>query len=519
MRILIWGTGRLTVRYMKFEYFANYEIIGFIDSYKTNREFMGYRVYRPEEIKLLNYDCLLICVVHKGLEILQKCIAENIDPRKVLFVHGTSGFVNADNQYIQKLLCKEDLLRLFPIIYKDIEEKKTKSNYYSNNLDAKYGDGSLIHSLDENHIVVWIPIELLFSEARENIHLDSYSEEWIAQNKRWEDIPIISFEPLRGLFMFFMHGKNYPTTYCERYRKLLVSLGEDDEYTDEQLVEQRFREFMQMQHQLSKGMEFFIEHPVVAKWNDRGYFNILDGHHRTCFLYCSGFTRIPVQITKRDYDIWCNMEIVKAVRDIVLEQKREYFYQPILNPYFVEMIFIRDNYMKSRLHHILEYFPPKCFEDRKVIDIGANMGYMGQAFYRMGAEVTMLEPDIAHYKLMKKVNELMYTKCVPVFQKFEEYETVEEYDVAILLTVFCHYIDVEPLREQFIERLNKNVRQMIIWESGSCVEEEKEYIMQHTKFRNYQHLCYTYATGKYRELGIFMTDDSEYFYERMTGIM
>lgn len=512
MRILIWGTGKLTVRYMKFEYFTNYEIIGFIDSYKTNREFMGYRVYRPEEISLLDYDYLLICVVYKNLEILKTCIAEKIDPFKILFVHVTTEFANVDNQYTQQLLGEEDLLNMFPAIYKDKEEKSEKNNYYSNILDLKYNDGSLIRSLDESHIVVWIPIELLFSEARENIWLDTYSEEWIAQNKKWEDIPIISFEPLRSLFMFFMQGKDYPTTYCERYRKLVVSLGKDDGYTDEQLVEQRFREFMRMQHQLNKGMSFFIEHPVVAKWNERGYFNILDGHHRTIFLYCSGMTKIPVQITKRDYDIWCNMEAVEAVRDLVLEQKWEYFYQPILNPYFSEMISIRDNYIKSRLHHILEYFPPKCFEGRKVIDIGANMGYMGQAFYRMGAEVTMLESDIVHYKLMKKVNELAHTKCSSVFKKFEEYETEVEYDIAILLTVFYHYFDDQSVKEQFIEKLNKNVKQMIIWESGSYAEEEKKYIIQHTKFHNYQHLCYTYGSGRCRELGIFVTDDSEYFY-------
>ena len=54
---------------------------------------------------------------------------------------------------------------------------------------------------------------------------------------------------------------------------------------------------------------------------------------------------------------------------------------------------------------------------------------------------------------------------------------------------------------------------MIIWESGDLCEEEKKYILQYTKFRNYKHICYTYATGKLRELGLFMTDDSEYLGE------
>lgn len=66
MEILIWGTGRLAARYMKFSYFAGYEIIGFVDSYKTDSQFMGYRVYRPEEIGVLEYDYLVICVAKEN---------------------------------------------------------------------------------------------------------------------------------------------------------------------------------------------------------------------------------------------------------------------------------------------------------------------------------------------------------------------------------------------------------------------------------------------------------------------
>ena len=59
------------------------------------------------------------------------------------------------------------------------------------------------------------------------------------------------------------------------------------------------------------------------------------------------------------------------------------------------------------------------------------------------------------------------------------------------------------IRNKFIENLNHYVTSMIIWESGGDIEEEKQYIIEHTKFKNYVHLGYTYATGKFRELGIF----------------
>lgn len=71
-----------------------------------------------------------------------------------------------------------------------------------------------------------------------------------------------------------------------------------------------------------------------------------------------------------------------------------------------------------------------------MIDIGANLGYMGQAFCRMGADVILLEPDNFHYVLTHKINELLYINCKVVRQKFEDYKVDEKYDIAILLTVF-----------------------------------------------------------------------------------
>ncbi|MFR2694497.1 MAG: hypothetical protein ACLTBV_31760 [Enterocloster bolteae] len=82
-------------------------------------------------------------------------------------------------------------------------------------------------------------------------------------------------------------------------------------YTDELLIEKRFREFEIMQHELNCGMDFFINHPAKAKWNSKGYFNLIDGHHRTTFLYYSGITKIPVQITRGDYESWCNVDVRK----------------------------------------------------------------------------------------------------------------------------------------------------------------------------------------------------------------
>lgn len=512
MKILIWGTGRLAARYMKLDYFAGHEIIAFVDSYKKDSQFMGYRVYSPEDIGALEHDYLVVCVARENDILLEKCIAEGIDLKKVFFAVNELVLKEVNQRYLEQLPDLDNLFDIFPALLSNIKRCRNDRQYYNNTiaLCEKTEDSALIRELGENHVVAWVPVELLFSERQEDNHLPVYTDEWKRQNRVWENHPVIAFEPYRNLFQFFLNGTSYPDKYCKWFQYLFISRGLTSGYTDEQIIEKRYREFMNMQRELNQGMTFFLEHPAVARWNPKGYFNLMDGHHRTSFLYYSGLTRMPVQITKKDYELWCNKEVAWEVRRFIKEQGRKEFYQPILNPYFFNLHTYREGFSKSRLHHLLENFNAARFAGKKVLDIGACLGYMGQAFCRMGADVTLIEYDPFHYELTEKVNKLLYTDCRIVTQKFEEYEENVKYDIAIMLTVFYHYFSNETIRDKFMDKINKNVSQMIIWESGDKAETEKEYIMQNTKFHQYRHLCYTYATGKFRELGLFMTDDSEY---------
>lgn len=512
MKILIWGTGKLAARYMKFDYFVGHEIIGFVDSYKKDAQFMEYKIYSPQDIGALEYEYLVVCVARENDIILENCIEKGVDLKKVFFAVRRLDLKNVAQSYVEQLPDLDALADIFPVLCKVIKEYRKDSLYYKNTgvLCEEVEDSALIQNIGENHVVAWIPVELLFSERQEDNHLPVYTDEWRRQNRIWENHPIISFEPYRNLFQFFLNGASFPDKYCQWYQYLFISRGLTSGYTDEQLIEKRYLEFMDMQRELNQGMSFFIEHPAVAKWNPKGYFNLVDGHHRTSFLYYSGLTRMPVQITRRDYEMWGNRETALEVRRFIKNQQREEFYQPILNPYFFRLHTYREGFNKSRLHHMLEYFSATRFAGKKVVDIGACLGYMGQMFCRMGADVTLIEHDSFHYELTQKVNELLYTNCRIVTQKFEEYEEDVNYDIAIMLTVFYPYLLDEAVRGRFMENLNKNVSQMIIWESGDEAEKEKEFILQNTKFHHYRHLCYTYATGKFRELGLFMTDDSEY---------
>lgn len=507
MKLLIWGTGSIAIECMRCGYFGSDQIVGFVDTYKKKESFLEAPVYFPKDLCNIEYDKLIVCVLKDNNQILKQCRGINISEEKLYFLHTEDRLGGVcEQRYVNKL---KEIQKEYPMVYKCVQNRVEQFLYVNSaiSLETELKDDSLIWKCGSHHVITWVPIELIFSEKRTDIPtVENWTEEWEKQNSLYQDIPLIGFKPYRVLFEFFSRGESFPAEYCYWYQNLFLSRGMRSGYTDEQLIEKRYREYKIMKNELQDhGFEFFVNHPAIGKWNENGYINLLDGHHRTFFLYNAGFRNVPIQLSKEDYLKWKNEEQARKVKDIILKQKRTEFYQPILNPYFMKLHPHRENVVKSRLHLILEYFNNTRMKGKKVIDIGANLGYFGMEFARMGAEVDLIEPDELHYELTSEVVKLMQVKnTVVITSTFEELSTDKTYDIAILLTVFYHYMDDSEIRNKFIENLNHYVTSMIIWESGGDIEEEKQYITENTKFKDYVHLGYTYATGKFRELGIFL---------------
>lgn len=506
MKSLVWGTGTLVKNFIRYKYLNIQDIIGFVDSYRKVDRFLELPVFSPEDITGIEYDRLLICVLRDNRSILEKCRSLGLDEEKIFFVHNLSCYEGVnENKFNSKIsIIKTE----YPLLYEYVQEKARQFEYTDNSccLDEKLTDTAYIKQIGEEHLVAWVPIELIFSERREDmLDIPNYTEEWSRHHYQFEDLPMISFTPNRTLYQFFSDGREtFPQCYCDWMQKIMTTRGMKTSYTDEMLIEKRYREYRMMMHEINmNGNDFLIEHPAIGKWNPKGYFNLMDGHHRVSFLYNLGYNRVPLQITNQDYDIWRNKEKAKKVLDIIVREKRCEFYQPILNPYFMQLQSIREDVKKSRLQMILEYFNNTRFRGKRVIDIGANIGYFGTMFAKMGADVTLLEPDPYHYELTKSVADLTYADVNIVTSTFEDLRTDEEYDIAIMLTVFYFQMKRTETRMRFIENLDKLITSMVIWESGDNIEQEKQFILENTKFKKYTLLGYTIGTGKFRELGIF----------------
>jgi len=89
-------------------------------------------------------------------------------------------------------------------------------------------------------------------------------------------------------------------------------------YIFEQLIK-RSDLYSFFENVLYDGLNYFIDAAPPAKLNSNGNFNLLDGHHRTCFLFYNKFHGIPLQVLKMEYEKYFNQEAANALMEYCKE--------------------------------------------------------------------------------------------------------------------------------------------------------------------------------------------------------
>lgn len=84
-KIIIWGIGRRTQRYMDFGYFENCTIVAFCDKKKYDTTYYGYKVYKPHQIKnFINEVDFLVISTQLFSEVYKECLDMEIDRNKII---------------------------------------------------------------------------------------------------------------------------------------------------------------------------------------------------------------------------------------------------------------------------------------------------------------------------------------------------------------------------------------------------------------------------------------------------
>lgn len=95
-KLLIWGTGQLCWQIVRD--INEDEIVGYIDTYAKSCEFAGKQLYKPKDIKEIQYDAILVSTIFSK-EIYEICKKENIELDRVIFCYGNVYSVDLNDNY------------------------------------------------------------------------------------------------------------------------------------------------------------------------------------------------------------------------------------------------------------------------------------------------------------------------------------------------------------------------------------------------------------------------------------
>lgn len=139
MKVLIWGTGESAKKYLQRNELQEREIIGFVESNPSSVVvksicFEGvHKIYKPIDIKKLEYDFVLVCVwIDKFVcEIADKCLELGILDERIIFMRNIRGItLQADGFiYYNKYQNDNKIKKIFPIFFNEFLEYR--ENYFN----------------------------------------------------------------------------------------------------------------------------------------------------------------------------------------------------------------------------------------------------------------------------------------------------------------------------------------------------------------------------------------------------
>lgn len=483
---------------------AGYSIKAFLDKRAEElQEVDGIRIYDPEKYEDADKEHTVIIVAITNV-FEQPQVADYLQKqgyKKIICK------MSANNQYKS-----EDMRKMFDV-YEMILEGAINENIELTELTEEcqsifFEDHAIIKQFGENEIVAYVPMELCYANKI------AMPKELQGKNEECDgDGTFVIYSQARiiDLFRAFEGNKQEVKTAMDNFRDYFFK--NPGRYYSFPRTEQGFQDFisnryeiyMRMSQILNQGIEFFVQAPIEVKWNEHGYFRVLDGAHRVCFFIAKGLRYIPARMSKEDYEHWKNESKLYDCIEYMKKMNCLPAYAPILHPNFMNYPTRRDTAGNTRISQIFNYlyYRKISMHGKTVLDIGSYYSFFAQAFEKIGAKVTTLEVYESSYEAGKKINDLLYCTNIRAIQgNISDVEFEEKFDVTIMLTVFYPYLDKND-GERVIKKVGNVTKQMMIWESGERPQQEIEFILKHTDFVTYEKIAETYGTGRTRELGVF----------------
>ncbi len=252
----------------------------------------------------------------------------------------------------------------------------------------EYKDYSTIKKL-EGERVIYVPAEILFTDKKKNKQV-----RW-----NWLDLPIMSLIP----HIDFFRWMNRQEEYCpEKYLQFCINAAKVKgqikitERWKENVIKNRADVYANMNEALERDPDFFIRNAPIARWNAKGYFNLVSGKHRAAFLVSKGRQYIPLRITEADYDKWIDLSQMGL---IVEKLKKENVYEvhaPIEHPFFYNITCENKTFYYKLLCDFIYAIATYQYEDKGYVKLDETSsvfislnddGYFSRSLQRYGIKV------------------------------------------------------------------------------------------------------------------------------------
>lgn len=235
-----------------------------------------------------------------------------------------------------------------------------------------------------NFLIVRVMADIVYTNPREAVK----GRENLMQ---YADMPLIAYRPYNEMFTYYWGGVQDGdiTEYLNDYG--VNSCTYTHTFTDNKIILQREQLYELWNEHFQNGIDFFISSAPLAKWNQNGYFNLLEGQHRTLFLLKKGVYYLPIRITRADWDKWRNERVFCRMEDT---RKKLILTIPIQNPYFQNNVFYNKISLIESMLLIQQNLSKELYFEKTVLSCDTLLGYYGFNLRRMGAsEVTVYVDD------------------------------------------------------------------------------------------------------------------------------
>lgn len=300
-KIWIYGCGKIGLNAFDNLTKRGYRVQGFIDKRAEQiKAGNNLNCLSPEEFSKapLISQCIVFVCVWNGTQ--QETIA------KILFEFGCDKLVylpilhaaSLEEIHIRRrayndfLMCNYEALHDIPC-------------YCGNCCENIFSNNSPIISFSDHYVCFWYSVSALHTGSME----DFYSFTNVVPGKapsrerffmNYADKPLTRMTPYKNLYRR-LNGDEY----ADLNDYFLLTKG-DIEFDRDAFLEDRKNLHRIYEYAYEYDMSFFSDSAAICRWNEKGYFNVIDGLHRIFFLISKGKDKVPICVDIHDWEAFIN---------------------------------------------------------------------------------------------------------------------------------------------------------------------------------------------------------------------